>query len=118
MIKKSVERQKTQKDEAKYEKQIRSLESEVRRLKNELKTAQEALTRTDDYLIAITKDKTVEQVMKNVKEHTDATVHEKCPKCGTDEMKIINLGAMKLLCCTRCDYRNRINAGNQPAETT
>ena len=118
MIKKSVEKQKTQKDEAKYEKQIRNLESEVRRLKNELKTAKEALAKTDDYLIEMTKDKSVAQVIKDVKDHTDIIVQEKCPKCGTNEMKKINLGAMKLIVCTRCDYRNRVNAGNQPAETT
>ena len=118
MKNKSVEKHKTQKDEAKYEKQIRSLESEIRRLKNELKSAKEALEKTDSFLIEMTKDRTVEQVMQDVKDHTDQAVKEKCPKCGTDEMKKINLGTFKIIACTSCSYRNRVNAGNQSAETT
>ena len=108
MSKKRVVKQKTHKDDD-YEKQIRKLEKENRRLKSEVKTLQEALNITDDYLVAITKDKTLGEVMQDVKENQDVTIEEKCPNCGNHDMKKINLGTTKIVACTRCPYRNRVH---------
>lgn len=115
MNKKSVEKIKAQKDEKEYEKQIRSLEKENRRLKSENKTLHDTLKKNDDYIYEMVKHKTVEELMTEVKENSEVTIKEKCPNCGTDEMKKINLGTMQIVACTRCPYRNRIHAGNQPA---
>lgn len=115
MSKKRVVKQKTHKEDVDYEKQIRKLERENRRLKSENRTLHEALSITDDYLVAITKDKTIETVMQEVKENADVTIQEKCPNCGTHEMKKINLGTIKIVACTSCSYRNRLN---EPGPTT
>ncbi len=109
MSKKRVVKQKTHKEDVDYEKQIRKLERENRRLKSDNRSLQEALSITDDYLISITKDKTLEEVMKDVNENKDVTIQEKCPNCGTSEMKKINLGTTKIVACTSCPYRNRLN---------
>jgi predicted nuclease with TOPRIM domain len=109
MSKKRVVAQKIHKEEVDYEKQIRKLEKEVRRLKTENKTLQDALSKTDDYLIDMVKDRTIEEIMQNIRETTDVVVQEKCPNCGTDEMKKINLGTIKIIACSRCSYRNRLN---------
>ncbi len=109
MNKRSVEKQQAQKENADYEKQISKMEKEIRRLKSEVKTLQEALTKTDEYLVDMVKDKTVEEVMQEVKDNADVVLQEKCPNCGTDEMKQINLGTIKIIKCTRCSYRNRLN---------
>lgn len=118
MSRKSVEKIKTQKSDGQYEKKIKSLEGEIRRLKNELKTAYDALARTDDFLVKMTNSKTVEEVIKDVRDRTDIVVQDNCPNCGKDEMKKVNLGTFTIIVCTSCSYRNRVNAGNQPTETT
>jgi predicted RNase H-like nuclease (RuvC/YqgF family) len=115
MNKKSVEKIKAQKDEKEYEKQIRGLEKEVRRLKSENKTLQTLLDQNDSYIYEMVKDRPVAELMTKVKESTPEALKDKCPNCQCDEMKKINLGTMQIVVCTRCSYRNRLNAGNQPA---
>lgn len=109
MSNKRVEIQKNHKKDGEFEKQIRKLEKELKRLKIENKSLQSALEKTDEYLINMMKDKPLNEVMQDIKENSDAVVREKCPKCGTQEMKKINLGTIKIVTCTRCPYRNRLN---------
>lgn len=109
MNKRSVEKQQIQKENSDYEKQINKMEKEIRRLKSEVKTLQDALSKTDQYMIEMVKDKSVEEIMQNVKDNADVVLQEKCPNCGTYEMKQINLGTIKIIKCTRCSYRNRLN---------
>jgi predicted transcriptional regulator len=109
MSKKRVAETKILKKETDHDKQIQKLEREIRRLKTENKTLHDAMRKTDEYLIDMVKDKTVEEVMQSIKDNADVVVQEKCPNCGTDEMKKINLGTIKIIACTRCSYRNRLN---------
>lgn len=109
MNKRSVGKQQIQKENSDYEKQINKFEKEIRRLKSEVRILQEALATTDEYLADMVKDKTVEDVVQNVKNNADIVLKEKCPNCGTDEMKQINLGTIRIIKCTRCSYRNRLN---------
>jgi hypothetical protein len=115
MTKKSVEKIKAQKDEKEYERQIRTLEKENRRLKSENKTLQDLLNKNDSYMYEMVKDQPVEELMIRVRENAPEAVKDKCPNCNCDEMKKINLGTIQIIVCTRCPYRNRLNAGNQPA---
>ena len=101
---------KSHKDETEdCEKQIRKLEKENKRLKSENKALQEALGKMDDCLVDMIKDRSVEEIVQNIKENSDAVVHKKCPNCGTNKMKKTNLGSVKILTCTSCSYRNRLN---------
>jgi len=115
MNKKTLEKIQAQKDEKEYEKQIRTLEKEIRRLKSENKTLQDALSKNDDYIYEMVKHKPLEQLMTEVKVNSEVRLTDKCPNCSTNELKRINLGTMQIVACTRCSYRNRLHAGNQPA---
>lgn len=95
---------------------IRRLEKENRRLRSENKTLKNAWEATETYLIAISRDKTINDIFQEIEEKTDRKVKEKCPKCGCEEMTRINLGNIKIICCSGCDYRNRVNEKG-PAQT-
>ena len=112
MTKKSVEKQKTHKEDSRYEKQIATLERENKRLKNDNKNLLDALRKTDEYIFSLVKDKTVAELVQDVK---DNVVKETCPNCGADQMRRVNLGEVVIVACNSCTYRNREHAGNRQA---
>lgn len=107
----SERKTKISKEELKYEKQITTLERENRRLNKENLALKETINKTNEYIMKIVKNKTVEEIVQEVKSN-DVTVKEKCPNCSAKEMKKIE-GEVVIIACTNCDYRNRAHAGNQ-----
>ena len=97
------------KEERESEK-IRRLEKEIRRLKSENKTLTNAWSATEKYLVDISRDKTINDIFQEIVEKADRKMNEKCPKCQCEDMRRINLGAVQIICCSSCDYRNRVNA--------
>jgi hypothetical protein len=95
--------------EAELEKTIRDLEKEIKRLKSENKTLKKALDSTDEYLTRMSQDKTMASIFEGIKQTSDVSVEKKCPNCGCKDMRVVNLGIMKILACNRCEYRNRSN---------
>lgn len=91
------------------EKAIRKLEQKIRRLESEKRSLEIALRKNEEYLIAISTNKTLESIFQEIKDKTDVKIKQDCPKCGSQHMKKINLGTVKVVACIHCDYRNRIN---------
>lgn len=91
-----------------YEKIIFRMEIDIKKLKAKIKALTSALESTDSYLTAISKDKTVHEIFQEVLDNTEINVDKKCPKCGSQGMKRVDLGYVKVVSCT-CGYRNRIN---------
>ena len=116
MSKKREVEKKIHKKDCDCEKHIRKLERENKRLKAENKTLNDAIRSTDDYLVDMLKDRSVEEIVQSVKDRADTVVQAKCPNCGKNEMKHINLGIIKIVACTGCPYRNRLNESG-PSQT-
>jgi hypothetical protein len=91
-----------------YEKIISRMERDIAKLKSKNKSLMDALQTTEVYLTAISKDKTVQEIFQEVLDNTEVNVDIKCPKCGSQGMKRINLGHVKIISCS-CGYRNRVN---------
>ena len=99
---------KSKKKDEDYERIISRMERDIGKLKAKNKSLKNALDETEEYLLAISKDKTLIDIFKEVQDNTAINVHEKCPKCGSMGMKKRNLGNIKIISC-KCGYRNRIN---------
>ena len=109
MSKKPIVTTKSHKEEAELEKAIRKLEREIKRLKSENKVLQDALATTEEYLIAQVADKTLEDVFQDVQNKMDVKLTDLCPNCQSHNLKKINLGSFKIIACSNCTYRNRVN---------
>ena len=105
---KRVSISKSKKIDEDYERIISRMERDITKLKAKNKTLRAALNITEEYLLSVSKDKTLIDIFKEVQDNTEINVHEKCPKCGSMGMKRINLGNIKIISCL-CGYRNRIN---------
>lgn len=92
-----------------YAKMIRKLEKEIKRLRSENSSLQDALRTTDEYLMAISQDKTIENVFQEIQEKTNVKAKESCPNCKSSNMRKISLGVVRIIACSNCSYRNRIN---------
>lgn len=99
---------KTKKDGSDYDKIIRRLERENKRLKSENKTLQDALNASEEYLIAISSEKTLQYIFEEIDKKTEVKTKQQCPKCNSEHMKRINLGNIQIVSCS-CGYRNRTN---------
>jgi len=102
----SVNRPKNKDDH--YEKIIQRMERDIEKLKAKNKMLTEAAETTETYLLAITKDKTIQEIFQEVLDNTKTNIEGRCPKCGSEGMKKINLGHIKVISCS-CGYRNRVN---------
>ena len=89
---------------------IRKLRQENRRLRSENKTLGDAWSKTESYLIAISKDKTIKEIFDELDAKTfTRTIKMKCGKCDNKTMNKRQFNNYFLVYCSRCGYRNRIN---------
>lgn len=100
---------KIQKQDSELEKIIDKQEREIKRLKSQLKSVNEALKTTEEYLIQISKDKTLDFIQDEIKQKTTVSVSHGCPRCKSQDMRKINLGVVTIIACNDCEYRNRLN---------
>jgi hypothetical protein len=97
-------------DTNKLKKQVRELLSENRRLKSEINTLMEAWHKTEIYLKDITRNKTLSEVVKNVKTNNKMR-EERCPECGSQDIKTIKLKHKVIKTCKVCNYRDVRSSG-------
>lgn len=103
-------------NEEKLEKVIARLERDIQKLKSRNKSLEEDLKATAEYLIQISRDKSIEYIQQEIQEKTDVKTDHICPRCKATNMRRINLGIVTIIACGDCDYRNRLNeSGTQQA---
>ena len=89
---------------------ILKLKKEVKRLKSENSTLKNAWNKTESYLIAISKDKTIKEIFDELESKTfTRTIKMKCKKCDNNTMNKRQFDNYFLVYCSKCGYRNRIN---------
>ena len=92
---------------------IRKLEKESQKLKKENQMLREAWTRTEEYLAAISEDKTIDEIFNEIDTKTTLRkVKKKCPNCSSSHMHQRQYTGFKIISCSRCEYRNRMNDEN------
>ena len=102
------EEKKERSESAKLKKQVRELSSENRRLKSELNTLMEAWHKTEIYLKDLNGNKTLSEVLKNVKSNNKFE-QTKCPECGSDDFRMITMKEKVIRTCKTCNYRETLN---------
>lgn len=96
-------------NEEKLEKVIVRLERDINKLKSRNKALEEDLKATAEYLMQISRDKTLDFIQQEIKDKTDIKTDKICPSCGANNMRRINLGVVTIVACGSCEYRNRLN---------
>lgn len=95
---------------SKLENKIKRLEREKKKLLSENKTLQSALEKTEEYVMAISRDKSVEHILHEIE---SMNIDKECPNCGNRKMSQVNYGEFYIESCDHkgCGYRNRIHEG-------
>jgi len=89
---------------------IKKLKQENKRLRSENKTLEDAWSKTESYLIAISKNKTIKEIFDELDSKTFIrTIKMKCGKCDNKTMNKRQFNKYYLVYCGRCGYRNRVN---------
>lgn len=99
---------KYKKNDTTYEKIISRMERDIDKLKAKNKALEVALKTTESYIESISQDKTIQEIFQEVLDNTKVNAPGRCPKCHKEDMKIVNLGFVKIISCS-CGYRNRVN---------
>ena len=106
--------EKVHNNEEKLEKVIARLERDINKLKSRNKSLEEDLKTTAEYLMQISRDKTLEFIQQEIQDKTKTKTDMTCPSCRSINMRKINLGAVTIVACGDCEYRNRLNeSGSQ-----
>lgn len=99
----------------KLKKKVRELASENRRLKSELNTLMDAWQKTENYLKDLHANKTLSEVIENVK--TDDKFKEAvCPECGSKDLKLFDMKVKLMRICQTCKFREIVNAQHEENE--
>lgn len=106
---KKNQKEKPHNNEEKLEKVIVRLERDIQKLKSRNKALEDDLKATAEYLMQISRDKTLEFIKQEIKEKTNVKADNVCPNCKSTNMRRINLGVVTIIACGSCEYRNRLN---------
>lgn len=91
---------------------IKRLEKEIKKLRSHNRTLQDAWHKTEDYLIAVSENKSIKEIFDEIDTKTSLRkIKKKCPnsKCGNNTLNKRNYGEYHIISCSRCGYRNRVN---------
>ena len=106
------EDKKERSETTKLKKKVRELASENRRLKSELNTLMNAWYITENYLKDINGNKTLMEVLKDVK--NDGKFKEVvCPECGSNDLKLLDMKVKLMRICQKCKFREIVNAKHE-----
>lgn len=89
-----------------------SLERENKKLKSQNKTLNNAWQKTEEYLVAISDKKDIDEIFEEIDTKTNLRkIRKKCPdsKCGGKTMNKRKYDGYYILSCTKCGYRNKVN---------
>ncbi|HBI01203.1 MAG TPA: hypothetical protein DDY18_06220 [Flavobacterium sp.] len=100
-------------NEEKLEKVIVRLERDINKLKSRNKSLEEDLKATAEYLMQISRDKTLDFIQQEIQDKTEVKTDKVCPRCSSTNMRRVNLGVVTIIACGDCEYRNRINESGQ-----
>ena len=109
MSRREKSKAKPQPSEHELEKIIEKQEREIKRLKAQLKNVNETLKTTEEYLIQISKNKTLDFIQNEIEDKTPVKFSHSCPRCKSHDMRKISLGVVTIIACNDCEYRNRLN---------
>lgn len=92
----------------KLEIRVKKLEKERKKLISDNRTLQNALEKTEEYIMAISKDKNVSHIIDEIE---SSKLNKECPNCGNKKMHKTNYGEFYIETCEykNCGYRNRIH---------
>lgn len=91
---------------------LNKLERENKKLKSENKTLQNAWHKTEEYLVAISENKSIKTIFDEIDTKTSLRkVRKKCPNssCGSKTLNKRIYDGYSVLSCLMCGYRNRVN---------
>lgn len=87
---------------------IRQKNRTIRQLKSEVKTAVDAFLDTEYHYRDINDSKTLSESLKEAKEGKARNTKERCPKCGSDDLKTFKFTGFFIKSC-KCGYRNKFD---------
>lgn len=96
---------------------LTKLERENKKLKSENKTLQNAWHKTEEYLVAISENKTIKTIFEEIDTKTNLKkVRKNCPNtdCANKTLNKRIYDGYSVLSCFVCGYRNRVNEKGSP----
>lgn len=103
---------------AKLKQRIRRLEKDKRELISKLNTLEQVLKRNFEVLKGSTEDLSVEELIegakknktiKQIKDDVEPVVQsDNCPKCNSEEYKIMEIRGGQIGVCGNCTYRTKL----------
>lgn len=91
---------------------LNRLEKENKRLRSENRTLQNAWQETEEYLVAISEEKDIDQIFDEIDTKTELRkVRQPCPnpKCSSKTMNKRKFDGYSIVSCKKCGYRNRVD---------
>lgn len=93
---------------------LEKLEKENKKLKSYNRTLKDAWQKTEDYLVAISEDKDIDEIFEEIDSKTELRKMKKsCPnsKCRNRTLNKRKFDGYHIISCLKCGYRNRVNEG-------
>jgi hypothetical protein len=88
---------------------IGRLEREIKKLRSSNRTIKDIWTKTEEYLLAISEEKSLKEIFSEIDTKTSLRkVKKKCPSCSNKQMNKRHYDGYYVISCD-CGYRNRVD---------